>query len=289
MNTVDQPEVIPVWPHGAPGTEDWTQQEKESFSPPPISFRNVRNVTQPTLTAFLPHPAQATGTAVVVCPGGAFHALAFDHEGIDMARWLSGRGVAAFVLKYRLVATEVDDEDFERQIQATMLDRNKMREITRQISPLAIADGQQAMKVVRGRAAEWGIDPDRIGMMGFSAGARVTMGVALEHNVESRPNFAAPIYGALWEEISVPADAPPLFIALANDDELVGVDPSLALYRAWRAAHHPVELHIYARGGHGFGMRKQGLTADRWIEQFGEWLAVQGFMSGIQPSSEEVQ
>lgn len=173
MNTVDQPEVIPLWQGGAPGSEDWTQQEKESFSPPPNSFRNVRNVTQPTLTAFLPHPSQATGTAVVVCPGGAFHALAFDHEGIDVARWLRGRGVAAFVLKYRLVATEVDDEDFERQIRATMSDRNRMREITRQISPLAIADGQQAMQVVRERAAEWSIDPHRIGMMGFSASSRI--------------------------------------------------------------------------------------------------------------------
>jgi acetyl esterase/lipase len=166
-----------------------------------------------------------------------------------------------------------------------MSDRNKMMEVTKQIAPLAVADGQQAMKVVRGRAAEWGIDPDRIGMMGFSAGARVTIGVALEHDVESRPNFAAPIYGALWEEIDVPADAPPMFIALANDDELVGVDPSLTLYRAWRAAHHPVELHIYAGGGHGFGMRKQGLTADSWIEQFGEWLMVQGLMRDTQAFS----
>ena len=135
-----------MWPNGVPGTEDWTQQEKEFFSPPPISFRNVRNVTQPTLTVFLPDPSQASGTAVVVCPGGAFHALAFDHEGVDVARCLSNRGVAAFVLKYRLLATAVDDEAFERQIQANMSDRNKMREITRQIGPLAIADGQQAMK-----------------------------------------------------------------------------------------------------------------------------------------------
>ena len=283
MNSVDQPEVIILWPNGAPGTEDWTQQEKESFSPPPISFRNVRNVTQPTLTAFLPDLSRATGTAVVVCPGGAFHALAFDHEGLDVARWLSSRGVAAFVLKYRLLATEVDDEEFERQIQANMSDRNKMREVTRQIGPLAIADGQQAMKVVRGRAAEWGIAPDRIGFMGFSAGGRVTTGVALEHDAQSRPNFAAPIYGALWEEITVPADAPPLFIALANDDELA-VGPSLALYRSWRAAGHSVELHIYAQGGHGFGMRKQDLPTDHWIDRFGEWLQVQGFNIDRHPS-----
>jgi acetyl esterase/lipase len=139
------------------------------------------------------------------------------------------------------------------------------------------------MKVVRGRGAEWGIDSDRIGIMGFSAGARVTAGVVHEYDAESRPNFAAPIYGALWEEINVPADAPPLFIAVANDDELVGVGPSVALYTAWRAAHHPVELLIYAQGGHGFGMRKQDLPVDHWIDCFGEWLQVQGFMGATQP------
>jgi acetyl esterase/lipase len=284
MYISDQPEVIPLWPEGAPGSEGWTQQEKESFSPPPNSFRTIRNVTRPTLTAFLPHPSQATGTGVVVCPGGAFHVLAFDHEGIDVARWLSSLGVAAFVLKYRLLATAVDDEKFERQIQANMSDRNKMVEITKQIVPLAIADGQQAIKVVRRRASEWNIAPNRIGMIGFSAGGKVTADVALDHDAESLPNFAAPIYGAFWEEINVPADAPPLFIALANDDELVGVDSSVELYRAWRAAGRPVELHIYAQGGHGFGMLRQGLPSDHWIDSFGEWLQVQGFLRTMQPS-----
>ena len=282
MHIADQPEVIPLWPNGAPGSEDWTQQEQETFAPPPISFRTVRNVTQPTLTAFLPHPTVATGTAVVICPGGAFHSLAIDHEGMDVARWLSTRGVAAFVLKYRLLPTEVSDEDFQRRVEETLLGLNKMREVTRQIGPLAIADGQQAMKVVRQRASKWRIDPNRIGIMGFSAGGRVTIGVVLEHDVESRPNFAASIYGALWEDLAVPAGAPPLFIALANDDELA-VDPGVALYCAWRAAGQSVELHIYAQGGHGFGMRKQGLPADHWIDRFGAWLQVQGFMHEMNP------
>ena len=278
MNIADQPEVIPLWPGDPPGSEDWNQQEQEIFAPPPISFRSVRNVTQPTLTAFLPHPSKATGTAVIICPGGGFHALAIDHEGRDVARWLNARGVAASVLKYRLLATEVRDEDFERQFQENLSDRNKIREVTKQIGPLAIADGQQAVKIVRKRASEWGLAPNRIGIMGFSAGGRVTAGVALEHDAQSRPNFAAPIYGALWEDITVPADAPPLFMALANDDELA-VEPGLALYSAWRAAGHPVELHIYAQGGHGFGMRKQGLPADHWIDRFGEWLQIQGFLA----------
>jgi acetyl esterase/lipase len=278
MSIVDQPEVIPLWPGDPPGSEGWNQQEQEIFAPPPISFRSVRNVTQPTLSAFLPHPSKASGTAAIICPGGGFHALAIDHEGIDVARWLNARGVAAFVLKYRLLATEVRDEDFERQFQENLSDRNKIREVTKQIGPLAIADGQQAVKIVRQRASEWSLAPNRIGIMGFSAGGRVTAGVALEYDAQSRPNFAAPIYGALWEDITVPADAPPLFMALANDDELA-VEPCLALYSAWRAAGHPVELHIYAQGGHGFGMRKQGLPADHWIDRFGEWLAVQGLLA----------
>ena len=270
MNSADQPKAIPLWPDGAPGSEDWTQQEQESVLPPPDSFKVVHNVTEPTLTAFLPNPSVASGTAIIVCPGGAFHMLAIDHEGLDVAHWLSARGVAAFVLKYRLVPTAMRDEDFVKQIQS-LPDPNKLKEVTRQIEPLAIADGQQAMKVVRQHASQWGIAPDRIGMMGFSAGGRVTVGVALEHDAQSRPHFAAAIYGALWEEIIVPADAPALFIALANDDE-IAVEPSVALYRAWRAAGQPVELHIYAQGGHGFGMRKQGLPADHWIDRFGEWL-----------------
>ena len=270
MNSADQPKAIPLWPDGAPGSEDWTQQEQETVLPPPESIKVVHNVTEPTLTAFLPNPSVASGTAIIVCPGGAFHMLAIDHEGLDVAHWLSARGVAAFVLKYRLVPTAMREEDFVKQIQS-LPEPNKLKELTRQIEPLAIADGQQAMKVVRQHASQWGIAPDRIGMMGFSAGGRVTVGVALEHDAQSRPHFAAAIYGALWEEIIVPADAPALFIALANDDE-IAVEPSVALYRAWRAAGQPVELHIYAQGGHGFGMRKQGLPADHWIDRFGEWL-----------------
>ena len=277
MNSADQPKVIPLWPDGAHGSEDWTQQEQESVLPPPDRFKVVHNVTEPTLTAFLPNPSVASGTAIIVCPGGAFHMLAIDHEGLDVAHWLSARGVAAFVLTYRLVPTAMRDEDFVKQIQS-LPDPNKLKEVTRQIEPLAIADGQQAMKVVRQHASQWGIAPDRIGMMGFSAGGRVTVGVALEHDAQSRPHFAAAIYGALWEEIIVPADAPALFIALANDHE-IAVEPSVALYRAWRAAGQPVELHIYSQGGHGFGMRKQGLPADHWIDRFGEWLQLQRLLT----------
>jgi len=276
MDTAVRPIVIPLWPNGAPGSENWTQQEQETSGLPPLDIKVVRNIARPTVMAFLPNSAVATGTAVVVAPGGAFHFLAIEHEGLDVARWLNARGIAAFVLKYRVLETAVRDEDFLRELGEHMADRNWLRERMPWIGGMAVADGQQAVRLVRRRAPEWSIAPDRIGIMGFSAGGVVTTGVAAQYDAESRPDFAAPIYTAPWEVGTVPADAPPLFIALANDDQMA-VDASVPLYTKWRAAGHPAELHIYAKGGHGFGMLKNNLPSDHWIERFGEWLVGQGF------------
>jgi acetyl esterase/lipase len=273
MSIAAEPQVITLWPDGAPGSEDWPQQELESDAPPPFDIKVVRNVTRPTLTAFLPDPAAATGTAVIVCPGGAFHFLAIEHEGIDVARWLNARGVAAFVLRYRLMQTAVDNEAFVRQLQENLSNKDRMREIR----TLVIADGRQAVKVVRQRASEWGIAPDRIGILGFSAGGVVAAGVATQYDSDSRPAFAAPIYHAPLDISAVPDDAPPLFIAVAHDDAFAA-SASVPLYSAWQAAGHSAELHIYSKGGHGFGMRKQGLPADQWIDRFGDWLQVQGLL-----------
>jgi len=267
------PTVIPLWPEGAPGSEAWTQQEEETILPPALKV--VRNVTQPTLTAYLPAPDMANGAAVIVCPGGAFHFLSIDMEGADVAHWLNACGVAAFVLKYRLIRT---GDDLASQVRENLSDRNKMQGLMQLLRPLVLADGQQAVRVVRGRAAAWGLAPGRIGMLGFSAGAMVTTGVALEYDAESRPDFAAAIYSAGRDEITVPADAPPLFVLCAADDDMASAR-SLQLYSAWREAGHPVELHIYSTGGHGFGMRKQGLPSDAWIERFHAWLEVQGLLS----------
>jgi acetyl esterase/lipase len=276
MNVATPPTVIPVWPDGAPGSEDWTQQEQETVNFPPFDIKIVRNVARPSLTAMLPDPAVATGTAVVVAPGGAFHFLAIDHEGWDVARWLNARGIAALVLKYRVLETGARDEDFVRELSEHMADRAFMRDVRLRIGAMGVADGLQAVRVARQRAAEWNIAPDRIGIMGFSAGGTVTTGAATQYDAESRPSFAAPIYTALWEFEAVPADAPPLFIALANDDQMA-VDNSIPLYTRWRAAGRPAELHIYARGGHGFGMLKNNLPCEHWIEHFGEWLRGEGF------------
>jgi acetyl esterase/lipase len=276
MDAAVQPLVIPLWPNGAPGSEDWSQQEQETVDFPPFDIKIVRNIAQPSLTACLPDPAVATGTAVVVAPGGAFQFLAIDHEGWDVARWLNARGIAAIVLKYRVLETAVRDEDFAREFAEHMADRSWLRERLPSIGGMAVADGLQAVRMTRQRAAEWGIAPDRIGIMGFSAGGTVTTGVATQYDAESRPNFAAPIYSAPWEVAEVPADAPPLFLALANDDQMA-VDTSIPLYTKWRAAGHPAELHIYAKGGHGFGMLKKNLPSDHWIEHFGEWVRGEGF------------
>lgn len=276
MSLTDQPAVITLWPVGAPGSEAWLQREQETYLPSPYDVKVVRNIAQPTLTVYLPAPAVANGTAVIICPGGAFHFLSIESEGTEVAHWLCTRGVAAFVLKYRVLQTEAYDEDFVKQMREIFLNREKLGERMKQAEPLAIADGKQAIKVVRKRAAEWGIVADQIGMLGFSAGGAVTVGAALQYDEESRPNFVAPIYTAPFgTAIAVPADAPSLFMVLASDDPLVA-EASLPLYSAWRGAGHLAELHIYAQGGHGFGMKKQGLPSDHWIDRFADWLQSQG-------------
>jgi len=278
-----QQQVIPVWPSAAPGSENWTQKEETTGLPPLAEGSSlVRNVTRPTLTVFLPNPASATGTAVIVCPGGGFYFLSWESEGTEVAKWLSAHGVAAFVLKYRLLDTGPTKEDFAKSVTelfATISKGGGPSESMRKVMPLAIADGRQAMKVVRQHAPEWGLDPDRIGLMGFSAGGIVTMGVLGEHDAGSRPDFAAPIYGAGIAEGEVtPADPTPLFILCAVDDTIAAAG-SVATYSKWKAAGYPVELHMYAKGGHGFGMNKKGLPTDHWIERFDDWLGELGLLA----------
>jgi acetyl esterase/lipase len=159
--------------------------------------------------------------------------------------------------------------------------RRSIPEDMREVAAPGIADGRQAIKVVRQHAREWGIKPDSVGIMGFSAGGMVTMGVVRDHDAESRPDFAAPIYGPGFGEAKVPDDAPPLFILCASDDRLAAAG-SARLYSEWKAAGHPAELHIYEKGGHGFGMTPRGLPVDRWIERFGDWLGQRGL---IKPGS----
>ena len=289
-----QQPVIPIWDGVAPGSETWKQTE--------VVYKDgggrtmIRNVVKPTLTAYLPDKNKATGTAIVICPGGGFHFHSWDSEGVEVAKWLRDRGVAAFVLKYRLLDTGATQEEFQKHLDVLFGRRASVADPTdaaalqkeqaerKAIPMLAAADGRQAMKIVRQRAAEWGVSADRIGIMGFSAGAAVVMGVVMDHSAESRPNFAAPIYGGSTGGAPVPADAPPLFILVAGDDVPNAIG-SAKLYSEWRSADKPAELHIYSKGGHGFGMNKRGLPVDSWIERFGDWLGAQGLLKVPLPPS----
>ncbi len=267
-----QQRVIPLYNSAAPGSENWTQEEKEN-SQNSWRTRVVYNVARPTLTVFLPDPASATGTAVVICPGGGFFALSIDSEGFDVARWLTAKGVACFVLKYRLVECKTDDPTTE-----LMAKWSHLGEIVAPVIKLAMADGQAAVGYVRQHAKEYHVNPDRVGIMGFSAGGTVTASVAYNYTPETRPSFVAPIYLQYEWAIkgSVPSDAPPMFILAASDDGLAS--HSVGLYQAWSKAKKSAELHLLAKGGHGFGMRKQNLPSDRWIERFADWLDGQSLL-----------
>lgn len=271
---VAQEKVIRLYPGAAPGSESWVHEEKENRTNL-WNTRVVFNVANPTLTVFGPDPANAVGTAVIICPGGAFFALSIDSEGYDVARWLTARGVTAFVLKYRLVKCETDDPTRE-----VMTKGANLAELAAPIVKLAMADGLAAVAYVRQHTNEYGIKPDRIGIIGFSAGGTVVASVAYNYTPESRPDFVAPIYPAYDWAIkgNVPADAPPLFILAATDDPLGLAPQSVKIYNDWTAARKSAELHLYSKGGHGFGMRKQNLPTDRWIERFADWLEVQGWL-----------
>ncbi len=278
-----QQRVVPIWPGAAPGSESWTQKETEFQSPEKQTW--VRNVVKPTLTVYLPEPSKATGTGIVVCPGGGFLFLAWVHEGTQVAEWLQAHGVAAFILRYRLIDTGETQADYQKKTREVFsqphpADGSAPASMAADI-PLAAEDGRQAVRYVREYAAEFGVNPQRIGIMGFSAGGTVTCEVALHHDAASRPDFAGPIYPAVFGQVSAPADAPPLFTACANDDAVCNKG-TLKLIAAWQEAKKPVEVHLYAKGGHGFGMNKRGRPTDHWIELFGDWLEMQGLLKPAQ-------
>ncbi|MBI9115752.1 alpha/beta hydrolase [Sanguibacter suaedae] len=237
--------------------------------------RMLRNVTVPTLTPYLPEPSVRTGTGVVVVPGGALHFLAVDNEGTHVAERLAERGIAAFVLRYRLAPTPVDEAELEAAMRRTFAERSTLADISRERRAPALADGSAALRTVRERADGWGVDPERVGMLGFSAGAFVTLVTTLDGPAGERPSFVAPVYPAWWDDVTVPVPAPPMFLAWATDDGLgdVIIDPALRIYDAWRRAGAAVEAHAYSRGGHGFGSRAQGTTSDHWFDAFVRWTA----------------
>ncbi|MDE3201866.1 MAG: alpha/beta hydrolase [Acidobacteriota bacterium] len=267
--------VIPLYPGTAPGSSETNYPEQQYFTKA-WNTEIVTNVTKPTLTVFKPRPALKNGTAIVICPGGGFMALSINNEGYDVAKYLAARGVTAFVLKYRLAYTK---GDAAAEFQKLFADRPKFSVMLHQIEPLAAEDGLAAVTYVRQHAAEWGVNPDRVGIIGFSAGGEVTAEVAFHYKPEGRPAFVAPIYaGSVAKGTPVPEDAPPMFLAAATDDSLGLMPQTLDLYTRWTEAHKPAELHIYEKGGHGFGMHKQGIPTDHWIERFTDWMAMHGWL-----------
>jgi acetyl esterase/lipase len=274
VHAVAQDKVVRLYDGPAPGSENWKQSEQESRTNL-WETRVVFNVANPTLTVFQPASETANGTAVVICPGGAFFALSIDSEGFEVARWLNTKGVTCFVLKYRLVECETDDPTRE------VMTRGPLDDAVAPIVKLALADGNAAIGYVRKHAQEYGVNPERIGIIGFSAGGTVAVSVAMNYTPETRPNFAAPIYAAYsWaiKDNGVPTDAPPAFVLAASDDPLGLAPQSVTIYQKWIAAGKPAELHLYSKGGHGFGMRKQNLPSDHWIERFADWLDTQGLL-----------
>ena len=267
--------VIPLYNGKAPGSENWTWTEREiKVDIGTIVF----DVSSPSLTAYL--PSNPNGTAVIIAPGGAFHALAYNLEGIEVAKRLNEKGITAFVLKYRLVHD--DPAHPENSIGTLMATKNfkKLDSLNTPVVPLAMQDGLMAVKYVREHAASYKIDPAKIGFMGFSAGGTVTMSVVYNAGDADRPNFVAPIYayeGAIIGS-TVPTVKTPIFIAAASDDDLGLATHSVHIYLKWLDAKQPAELHMYERGKHGFGTKKQNLPVDSWMDRFSDWLVMQGFL-----------
>lgn len=241
----------------------------------------VHNVTLPTLTLFRPDPAKATGASIVIAPGGAFRFLMMGYEGYDMARALAATGMTAFVLRYRLMHTpDTEDEmhTYFREL-GKELPVQDIAEIRAPVGndeseaarPWAEADGVQAVRWVREHADELGIDPQRIGIAGFSAGGGVSIAAATIYDADSRPDFAVGIYPGYRRDVPIPADAPPLFLAAADGDILVSPGSTAALYQAWHNAGRTVELHIFSNGAHGFGMLP-GEPNEQWFALFLQWL-----------------
>ena len=254
-----QSQTVNIWPGVAPGSESWKQKEV-TYENTPVGTV-VMNVVTPTITAYLPAKSKATGTGVIIAPGGAFVALAMSVEATDLARWLQQRGIAAFVLKYRTLY-----KNFEGVPQMDMDTAGRY----------GMADGIQAVKIVRQHAKEWNVSPQRIGFIGFSAGGMVGTATLLQPDSAARPNFVALIYGAPFGVMpKIPSTLPPVFMAWAQDDN-VALQPVARFHDALIAAGIKPEAHIYAAGGHGFGMKKHGTTSDHWTDDYWNWLSSLG-------------
>ncbi|MEZ2336497.1 alpha/beta hydrolase [Mucilaginibacter sp. RCC_168] len=264
----DKPTVIPLWPKGAPGFENRRNEPEQAKD------YWVKNIHNPSLTVFAPPTGKANGAAIVVCPGGGHRLLVYTAEGVDPGKYLSNLGVTVFVLKYRLGRDTLSPY---------------------KIDVHAKQDGYRAMRLVRSKAAEYGLDTNRIGMMGFSAGGEVVDMVAYGSGkgdanapdpvdrLNARPNFVIQIYpGPLYIPDVLPADAPPAFLLAANDDPCCS--PSVVkLLNLYRTAKIPVEVHLYTQGSHGFNMgnRSKLQSINTWPQRMADWLTDNNYLTPV--------
>jgi acetyl esterase/lipase len=282
----DAAETIPLWPDGPPTVIEGVPDEVEYpvRSGVAVGGTFVRNVSEPTVTVFRPSAGASNGQPVIVAPGGGWTINAWTHEGLDVARWLVGLGYTALLLKYRVQASDPDQERFEAAMAAidagipngvphaskpTSIGAVLSSEAYEQARAACADDGRRAIQIAREEAERLGVDPDRLGMVGFSAGAFLIVDVALDPRAE-QVAWIAPIYGGETRGTPVPPDAPPLFAAVAQDDILVRIVEGL--HADWSGADRPCELHEFARGGHGFGMVTQKMPSDRWPDLLQAWV-----------------
>ena len=309
--TSAQQTIIKLYNGPAPGSESWTQKETAyEYMSPIWKEKNVAlfNVVDPTLTVFLPSSKKATGTAMIVCPGGGFSALSWDNEGLNVGKKLAEKGIAAFVLKYRISYSGGTPEEVnliartsyggEKRTPESQELTKKNSEISKSMTAsyvpqsgkvdlnstlardlgniqfMAGDDGRRAMEYVRQNAAKWNLKSDKIGMIGFSAGGMVTLDVAFNHTALSKPNVIGVMYGVFGAK-GVPADPMPMFMAASQQEALRG---AAELYASWCGARLPAEIHSFTSANHGFGYRDNGDTVNIWVELFCNFLKKTGFI-----------
>ncbi len=276
FSTAAEPTVVKLWPGKAPGeVKDIGPELLPEAKKGQLEVKRLGNVSEPTITIYAPAKDKANGTAVIVAPGGGYSILAIEHEGTQTCEWLRDLGVTAVLLKYRVPKRAMQKPDNLAMIQ----------------------DAQRAVTLVRSKATELGIDPARIGMLGFSAGGNLTAWTALtkdrlyealdaaEKAIDHKPNFAALVYpayliddqGKLRPEFEVNKDSPPMFFAHSSDDR-VPSEGSIALYMTLKKNNVPAELHLYSSGGHGYGMRKTEHPCSTWPDRCADWLKTRGLL-----------
>ena len=288
VNGAETPLVVPVWPGAVPGDFGTIGPERvrAPAEAPTKNAKWITGVTKPTISVFRPAREKNTGAAMVVCPGGGYWNLAWDLEGEEVAAWLNRVGVTGIVLKYRVPRRPGQPEPLP--------------------APGPLLDAQRAVSLVRSRASEWGIDSNRIGIVGFSAGGHLAVATATHFDRRAyepmdeidksscRPDFAVAVYpGYLIEQhpagveinkdvlapyIRIPPETPPIFLVHASDDSVAGAENSVVMYLALKSASVATELHVYAEGGHGFGVRVSSLPCSTWTDRCVAWLQAQGML-----------